>query len=46
MSSGAEAVETAIRAARKWGDAVKGIPEGLARSLSARTTYTAGRWQR
>jgi ornithine--oxo-acid transaminase len=28
MNSGAEAVETAIKAARKWGTTVKGIPEG------------------
>jgi ornithine--oxo-acid transaminase len=30
MNSGAEAVETAIKAARKWGYKVKGIPEGKA----------------
>jgi ornithine--oxo-acid transaminase len=30
MNSGAEAVETALKAARKWGYAVKGIPEGKA----------------
>jgi ornithine--oxo-acid transaminase len=30
MNSGAEAVETAIKAARKWGYAVKGIPDGQA----------------
>jgi len=30
MNSGAEAVETAIKAARKWGYRVKGIPEGKA----------------
>ena len=30
MNSGAEAVETAIKAARKWGYTVKGIPEGQA----------------
>lgn len=28
MNSGAEAVETAIKAARKWGAEVKGVPEG------------------
>jgi ornithine--oxo-acid transaminase len=28
MNSGAEAVETAIKAARKWGEKVKGVPEG------------------
>jgi ornithine--oxo-acid transaminase len=30
MNSGAEAVETAVKAARKWGHKVKGIPEGTA----------------
>src|SRR5271165_6336462 len=30
MNSGAEAVETAIKAARKWGHKVKGIPDGQA----------------
>lgn len=30
MNSGAEAVETAIKASRKWGYKVKGIPEGKA----------------
>src|ERR1700757_4303434 len=30
MNTGAEAVETAIKAARKWGYMVKGIPEGEA----------------
>jgi len=30
MNSGAEAVETAVKAARKWGYDVKGIPEGRA----------------
>jgi ornithine--oxo-acid transaminase len=30
MNSGAEAVETAIKTARKWGHKVKGIPEGKA----------------
>ncbi|HEV2399582.1 MAG TPA: ornithine--oxo-acid transaminase [Candidatus Sulfotelmatobacter sp.] len=30
MNSGAEAVETAVKAARKWGYKVKGIPEGKA----------------
>ena len=30
MNSGAEAVETAIKAARKWGYKVKGIPDGRA----------------
>jgi ornithine--oxo-acid transaminase len=30
MNSGAEAVETAIKVARKWGYLVKGVPEGRA----------------
>ena len=30
MNSGAEAVETAVKVARKWGYQVKGIPEGKA----------------
>ena len=30
MNTGAEAVETAIKAARKWGYKVKGIPESQA----------------
>jgi ornithine--oxo-acid transaminase len=30
MNSGAEAVETALKTARKWGYTVKGIPEGKA----------------
>jgi len=30
MNSGAEAVETAVKAARKWGYQVKGIPDGKA----------------
>ena len=30
MNSGAEAVETAVKAARKWGHKVRGIPDGKA----------------
>ncbi|MBN9054225.1 MAG: aminotransferase class III-fold pyridoxal phosphate-dependent enzyme, partial [Rhizobiales bacterium] len=30
MNSGAEAVETAVKAVRKWGYEVKGVPEGRA----------------
>jgi ornithine--oxo-acid transaminase len=30
MNSGAEAVETAVKAARKWGYKVKGVPDGQA----------------
>jgi ornithine--oxo-acid transaminase len=33
MNTGAEAVETAIKASRKWGYKVKGIPEGKAEIL-------------
>jgi ornithine--oxo-acid transaminase len=33
MNSGAEAVETAIKAARKWGYTVKGVPEGQAQII-------------
>ncbi|KAN0065162.1 ornithine aminotransferase [Thecaphora frezii] len=34
MNTGAEAVETALKLARKWGYMKKGIPEGKARLLS------------
>jgi ornithine--oxo-acid transaminase len=34
MNTGAEAVETAIKAARKWGYQVKGIPEGKAEIIT------------
>ncbi len=33
MNTGAEAVETAVKAARKWGHTVKGIPENQAEIL-------------
>ncbi len=33
MNTGAEAVETAIKAARKWATTVKGVPEGQAEIL-------------
>ncbi len=39
MNSGAEAVETAIKAARKWGYKVKGIPEGRAEILVFRGNF-------
>ena len=35
MNSGAEAVETALKAARKWGETVKGIPANQAEILVA-----------
>jgi ornithine--oxo-acid transaminase len=33
MNSGVEAVETALKAARKWGETVKGVPAGQAEIL-------------
>jgi ornithine--oxo-acid transaminase len=35
MNTGAEAVETAIKSARKWGYKVKGVPDGRAKILVA-----------
>jgi ornithine--oxo-acid transaminase len=42
MNSGAEAVETALKAARKWAYEVKGVPEGQARIIAADGNF-AGR---
>lgn len=42
MNSGAEAVETALKAARKWGYRVKGIAEGRAQVIVASNNF-AGR---
>jgi ornithine--oxo-acid transaminase len=42
MNSGAEAVETALKAARKWGYRVKGIADGRAQVIVARNNF-AGR---
>ncbi len=48
MNSGAEAVETALKLARKWGYKIKGIPEGKAEIITAagnfhgRTTTIVG----
>lgn len=48
MNTGAEAVETAIKAARRWGYRVKGIPDGEAEIITAagnfhgRTTTIVG----
>jgi ornithine--oxo-acid transaminase len=48
MNTGAEAVETAIKAARRWGYTVKGIPEGqaeiivCANNFHGRTTTIVG----
>lgn len=35
MNTGTEAVETALKAARKWGYEVKGVPEGRANVIAA-----------
>jgi ornithine--oxo-acid transaminase len=35
MNTGAEAVETAVKTARKWGYRVKGVPDGQARIIVA-----------
>ena len=42
MNSGAEAVETALKAARKWGYNVKGIPKGQAEVIACKNNF-AGR---
>jgi ornithine--oxo-acid transaminase len=39
MNSGAEAVETALKAARKWGEQRKGIPAGKAEILVAENNF-------
>lgn len=39
MNSGAEAVETAIKAARKWGYKVKGIPEDKAEIICCENNF-------
>jgi ornithine--oxo-acid transaminase len=39
MNSGAEAVETALKAARKWGETVKGIPAGKAEIIVAGNNF-------
>ncbi len=43
MNTGAEAVETALKTARKWGAQVKGVPAGGRRSWWRATTSTAVR---
>ena len=42
MNSGAEAVETALKAARKWGYKIKGVPEGKAEIIACTNNF-AGR---
>src|SRR5690349_2351230 len=39
MNSGAEAVETAIKVARKWGYEVKGVPDGQAEIVVAADNF-------
>ena len=39
MNTGAEAVETAIKAARKWGYMVKGVPEGKAEIIVCENNF-------
>lgn len=39
MNSGAEAVETAIKAARKWGYKVKGVPDGEAEIIACENNF-------
>lgn len=42
MNTGAEAVETALKAARKWGYDVKGVPDGQAEIIACSNNF-AGR---
>jgi ornithine--oxo-acid transaminase len=39
MNTGAEAVETAIKTARRWGYQVKGVPEGRAKIITCRGNF-------
>lgn len=39
MNSGAEAVETAVKTARKWGYSVKGIPDGKAEIIVCKNNF-------
>lgn len=39
MNSGAEAIETALKAARKWGYVVKGIPENQAEIITCANNF-------
>ena len=40
MNTGAEAVETAIKAARKWGYEIKGVPEGQAEIIACEGNFS------
>ena len=39
MNSGSEAVETALKAARKWGYQVKGVPQGRAQIITCANNF-------
>ncbi|NED79638.1 aminotransferase class III-fold pyridoxal phosphate-dependent enzyme, partial [Streptomyces sp. SID11233] len=39
MNTGAEAVETAVKTARKWGYEIKEVPEGTAKIVVARNNF-------
>jgi ornithine--oxo-acid transaminase len=39
MNTGAEAVETAVKTARKWGYRVKGVPDGMAKIIVASNNF-------
>ncbi|WAP56592.1 ornithine--oxo-acid transaminase [Streptomyces sp. S465] len=39
MNTGAEAVETAVKTARKWGYRIKGVPDGRARIIAADNNF-------
>ena len=39
MNSGAEAVESGIKVARKWGTEIKGVPEGMANIIVANNNF-------
>ncbi|MEU5436613.1 ornithine--oxo-acid transaminase [Streptomyces sp. NPDC020719] len=39
MNTGAEAVETAVKTARKWGYRVKGVPDGMAKIVVAANNF-------
>ena len=39
MNTGAEAVETAVKTARKWGYRVKGVPDGTAKIIVAADNF-------
>ncbi|WP_344283488.1 ornithine--oxo-acid transaminase [Streptomyces hebeiensis] len=39
MNTGAEAVETAVKTARKWGYRVKGVPDGMAKIVVAGNNF-------